>query len=85
MYKKVNMVMLPINEKERKNIFVGDGKEYFEICKMLEPKLTKQELNRVKNYIEGLSMSLQQVQYPLESIYDKALQIKNIIDSKVRK
>jgi len=67
------------------NIFVGDGKEYFEICKMLEPKLTKQELDRVKNYMEELSLNLQAVKYPLESIYDKALQIKNIIDSKVRK
>jgi len=67
------------------NIFVGDGKEYFEICKMLEPKLTKQELDRVKNYIEGLSLNLQAVKYPLESIYDKALEIKNIIDSKVKK
>jgi hypothetical protein len=67
------------------NIFTGDGMEYHQICRMLEPKITKQELDRVKNYIEGLSLNLQAVKYPLESIYDKALEIKNIIDSKVKK
>ncbi len=67
------------------NIFVGDGKEYHQICKILDAKLTKQESDRIKAYIEELSLNLQAVKYPLESIYDKALQIKNIIDSKVRK
>jgi hypothetical protein len=65
------------------NVFVGDSKKWFEICKMLESKLTQQELNIVKDYVDGLSLSLQQVKYPLESIYDKASQIKEIIDSKI--
>ncbi len=70
--------------KKDTNIFCGDGREYADICRMLEPKLTKLELDRVKDYIEGLSMNLQLVKYPLESLYDKALNIKNIIDSKVK-
>lgn len=67
------------------NIFVGDGMEYHQICKILDAKFTKQESDRIKAYIEELSLNLQAVKYPLESIYDKALEIKNIIDSKVRK
>ena len=70
---------------EDKNIFTGDTIEYYQICKIIDSKLTKEESDRIKNYIEGLSSNLQSVKYPLQSLYDKVLEIKNIIDSKVKK
>lgn len=32
-----------------------DGKDYFNICKILDKKLTKEESDLIKNVIEGLS------------------------------